>query len=145
MPGTICEQSKRAIDKMKAAGFKRSEFRVRTETKSYKMNDGRRAYEYGDALISCHASRDRQMEMIDAMVEAGLNVEVSHYMASPDRKEINIVLIDDNWRGADRKRLGMSDDDEGMNLGVQDMTRLIAFNENATIDMEKEHGPRETW
>jgi hypothetical protein len=69
-------QTKHAVDKLKTAGFKRSEFSVQTERiyNGKHPDTGRAMYEYGNAYISFKCSRARQVEMAEAMARAGLHV-----------------------------------------------------------------------
>ena len=66
-------QAKRAIAKMKKAGFKRSDFRVRTQTRS-KTHEGREYTEYGEALITCLAPKEEALAKVHAAIKAGLDV-----------------------------------------------------------------------
>lgn len=76
----ISSQAQRAIDAMLAAGFKRSEFRVRTERVmeggTFINRNGHtvRSYHYGDADISCWAPKAKQIDCTEAAIAAGLTV-----------------------------------------------------------------------
>lgn len=73
----ITNQAKRAIGCMRAAGYRRGEFRVQTERKVTRR-DYRRCVEYGDAKIFVDgATRERQMKLVDAVLDAGVNVTVT--------------------------------------------------------------------
>jgi hypothetical protein len=82
---------------MKAAGFKRSEFRVRTEIRRFTYR-GRRCREYGDAYIYTHGSKvlpkNELIEMIPYILSAGLDVRV--YILKTG--EISTPMIIDNHR-----------------------------------------------
>ena len=67
-------QTKRAIDTLKAAGLKRSEFSVRV-TRDYHTcpTTGKRGYEYGPLSIMAH-SIDPSIHDIQMIVDAGYNV-----------------------------------------------------------------------
>lgn len=68
-------QAQRAIDALLSAGFERSEFSVRTE-RIYRGtdNDGKKIYELGSANITLKCNKKRQVDMTQAMVDAGLHV-----------------------------------------------------------------------
>jgi len=80
-------QARRAIEKMKKAGFARSDFRVRTNTKVFQRTDmlqGTRTYrEYGDAIITCLASKEESTSKIEAALDAGLDVTVYYINGQP--------------------------------------------------------------
>ena len=74
--GRPTAQAQNTIDKLKAAGFKRREFRV-TTTRKYigrHPNTGIRSYEYGDVTIDLRADKERQLELAQAMADQGLHV-----------------------------------------------------------------------
>ena len=81
------EQAKRAIAKMKQAGFARSDFRVKTDTKVRQRTDMIRGTEtyriYGDAIITCLASKEEATGRIEAALEAGLDVMVYYIGDKP--------------------------------------------------------------
>jgi hypothetical protein len=64
----MLEQTKRAIEALKAAGLKRSEFSVRTPMNS--------RGEYEETIIMLRAPRERQVEVVPAIVEQGLGVMI---------------------------------------------------------------------
>lgn len=66
-------QARRAIDKMLAAGFKRSQFRVRTQIKRGRTSDGYTYKEYGDAHITIWSDK-AALPLVPAMVREGLDV-----------------------------------------------------------------------
>ena len=66
-------QTRDAINSLKAAGFKRNEFRVRTERRRF-IHLAQEVVEYGDAIITIWANRERQLSLVDAMIENGLDV-----------------------------------------------------------------------
>ena len=70
-------QSQRMIDALKKAGYKRSEFQVRT-ARQYCGRDwrGRPAYEYGDAQILVFASKERQFELLEAVAQQGIDIVI---------------------------------------------------------------------
>ncbi len=59
----MLEQTRRAIEGLKAAGFERSEFKVRTPRNSRK--------EYEDTVITIYASREKQIAAIPALLASG--------------------------------------------------------------------------
>ena len=67
-------QAKWAIEKMKAAGWARNEYSVRTEISRPTASNGTRYTEYGEANIHMKAPKARQVEMLGAMIKAGLKV-----------------------------------------------------------------------
>jgi hypothetical protein len=89
----MTNQAKRAIAKMKAAGWKRSEFKVRTDTRVYQKN-GRRIREYGDALIMLRASKSEQYRKIGAMLAEGLDVMV----ISNKDGGLGYIHVSDGWK-----------------------------------------------
>jgi hypothetical protein len=66
-------QTRNAIEALKKSGFKRSEFSAQVERDVFIAN-GRRCTEYGKVNIVIWASKERQFELIDAMLANGLNV-----------------------------------------------------------------------
>ncbi len=74
-------QTNRAIKKMKQAGFDRSDFRIRTDTKVKQTTDmihGTRKYrEYGDAIITV-LNRDKVDELLSQILAIGLDVTIYH-------------------------------------------------------------------
>lgn len=74
---TPTSQAQTAIDKLKQAGLKRSEFSVRTELHHYTdKQTGKRCYEYGDAIVSLKCSKARALELAEAISDTGLYVEL---------------------------------------------------------------------
>lgn len=73
--GRPTEQAKRAIAAMKLAGFARNEFSVSTEVKT-RTRKGKRYSEYGDALVFVRADKTKQLELVDAVVAAGLSADI---------------------------------------------------------------------
>ena len=61
----MLEQTKRAIEGLKAAGFKRGEFKVRTP---------KRGGYWGRVEISIDAPREKQIAAIPALLEQGFDV-----------------------------------------------------------------------
>lgn len=87
----MTEQAKRAIQQMKAAGFKRSQFKAQTERiyrASYARDGIRNPYDYGHTVVLISGEfRDgvyvngSQMieEKVDAIIATGLGVQKSIY------------------------------------------------------------------
>lgn len=68
----MLEQTKNAISRMKAAGFKRNEFSVKTRRNKYG--------EYGYAEITLHGKMEKYEDRIPAMIETGaLNVTAFYH------------------------------------------------------------------
>jgi 2-keto-3-deoxy-6-phosphogluconate aldolase len=74
MRGSISIQSKNAIAALIAAGFKRSEFSVRTERVYECIYNGRPSYHLGDAIIYIRTPNRIVIDRTDALVAAGLTV-----------------------------------------------------------------------
>lgn len=74
-------QAQNAIDKLKAAGFKRREFRVRTDRRyiGRHPDTGRQMFEYGDVSISLRAPKIRQFQLVRQMAEQGLHINLYQF------------------------------------------------------------------
>ncbi len=71
----MLNQTRYAVDKLKAAGMHRSEFSVRTYRRNEGMHHGKRMWSYEIyPVITLNCSRDRQFEVVDAIARAGLGV-----------------------------------------------------------------------
>lgn len=86
-------QAQTAIDALRAAGFKRSEFKVKTERIWRKDSEGRRFYEYGDATITILAKKDRQIELVPAMLKSGLTICQPYYNDKTGERQIAWPIV----------------------------------------------------
>lgn len=71
----ITEQVKRTVKAMKRAGFKRSEFICRNDSRTF-THKGRRITEYGSAIVSPRIKTEEVIKRIPALLENGLDVTV---------------------------------------------------------------------
>lgn len=71
-------QAQSAIDKLKQAGLKRSQFSVTTERRycGKHPDTGKEMYEYGDAQIHLKGVWKNLLPFAEAMAKAGLHVEI---------------------------------------------------------------------
>lgn len=74
-------QAQSAIEKLKAAGLKRREFRVATERRyiGKHPNTGKQTYEYGDVVITVFSPKLRQLQLARAMAAQGLHVTIYQF------------------------------------------------------------------
>lgn len=93
----VTQQAKRAIAKMKAAGWQRSEFSVRTDTHRYRRN-GREIREYGRALIHVKADKETLYMRIAGMLQAGLDIIVLVFESGTP----SYPIVQDNYHPEDR-------------------------------------------
>lgn len=71
-------QAQGAINKLKAAGLRRSQFSVRTERQDVGQHPdtGKAIYEYGNVQIILRDTNEKLLPYAPAIAEAGLHVEV---------------------------------------------------------------------
>lgn len=74
----MLEQTKTAVERLKAAGLKRKEFAARCEVRRFTYKDqsgaNRQMTEYGDVSINLWPSLERQLALVPALLANGLNV-----------------------------------------------------------------------
>jgi hypothetical protein len=102
--GFVTNQVKRVVDALKAAGFKRSEFRVNVNRHMVKGWNGHRYAEYGDACIVVLADAETQFAHLPAVLEqSGIDVSIwrtgtgwsyPHYAQSSSSRKGQLIITD---------------------------------------------------
>jgi hypothetical protein len=101
-------QTKYAVDKLKAAGFKRSEFSCRVRRHYFTDHTGRRAYEWGGVDIFLKTSRERIWQLLPTMLEQELGITV--YVMEDGTYSTPFVTNDERWGKLRIVHLGLTND-----------------------------------
>jgi hypothetical protein len=83
-------QAQRAVRQMLAAGFKRSEFEVKTE----KKHGG-----YGDAKIRYRCATSKVLERKDAILSVGLGLRVWRIFGESEVNPVAIITTEYKYEG----------------------------------------------
>lgn len=103
----MLEQTKTAVRALKQAGFERSEFSCQVERHAFMVKEidrfegdtivfRKRQYtEYGDVIIYVKAGLERQLSLIDNMLDAGLDVTLyQHSDGSYGYPSVKLTRLD---------------------------------------------------
>ena len=119
-------QTKQAIDNLKIAGFRRSEFSVRAE-RNYvgrHPNTGKQMFEYGKPRITVFAPMKKVMDLTEAILTQGISVTYSLWQDDEGHRKIGFPKLEDDGKGQlllwntlknDKNPLGEIEDIEDIN------------------------------
>lgn len=115
-------QSQQAIDKLRTAGLKRSEFQVRTERRYIGCHPetGCQMYEYGDPEIIIWANKKRQISLAQEMADQGLYVELYKFADGRD----GYPHIEDSWKCQYKPGLYLRDAGNLDKMGFDTITKI---------------------